>query len=1118
MTEKLMGRDYRFLIICVLIAAVCFGIGLKYFYVAFPEASIDFKVTQAQSEAIAKRFLEARGCRIAGYHHALEFSYDDQAKVFLERELGLAKANPLFGSRVRIWRWAHRWFVPLQKEEFRVEVSPKGDITFFDHTVPETLSGKNLTQAEARILAEEYLLKVAGRDTASLEFVEASSEGRPKRTDHTFTWKEKGFEVKDGNYRIQVTVQGDEVAGYNEYLHVPEAWIRDYEKLRSLNQAAGTVDSLFFILLGLGILVVLGIRIAKRDIKYHLALGVGAVGAILVFLSILNSLASTFFTYPSTESFGSFLTRHLAQALFGALAAGGMFFVLTAAAEPLYRRAYPDKISLVHLFSPQGIRTRTFFKELVLGLTLTCFFFAYQIVFYLLANKLGAWAPADIPYTDLLNTKLPWIAVLLMGFMPAVSEEFTFRMFSIPFLKGLFKWTPLAIVLSAFIWGFGHATYPNQPFFIRGLEVGLAGCIVGLIMLRWGILATLVWHFTVDALYTALLLLRSTNPYFIVSGAVSAGIMLLPLLFCVVAYLARKGFASEAGMLNRDACPPEEAKEEREKEKTEVLPTGYRSLSSRAIIAWVVIALVSLSLFLVKVPKIGDFVRFNLTRQQAQGIADKALAAQRVEVASYSKVTTENASFGPLTSKYVLQRKGISYLNRFWEQRLKVPTWSTRYFKPLQKEEYRVAVNPKTSEVIEIAHEFPEEQPGADLPEDSAKAIAVSALRTMGIDTIGYVLKESSSDKKKARRDYNFTWEAREGSELNLDEAKFRAYVDLAGDKVASYGTTLKLPEAWIRERQKQLIWKTACTVLAGVIGLFFLVASLIVYIFRIRDKRVPWKRVLALSTVLSVVSALAWLNRLPSLYTLYSTSIALSTFTLQMVVFVLVGVVGAFLFGMLQMGFAFGVEPDLGAVMNRNGRGIYARDAFLGSLILLALAASAMKLDGILDAAFTKFTSVSGLSVPEGLSTFLPFLDTLLGGIRWAVYALALYAMGAYFWRHKLRWLFLGLAILAIVLTVLAIPEFKTSQEIGLGLGVMILFTAVAFLFIRFITRGNPLLFVLAAFLIPCGGNALKLANQGALWFRWNGMLVLVVMALACVSVLWDKQGSRKKPKGRLT
>src|SRR6185369_7064403 len=239
--------------------------------------------------------------------------------------------------------------------------------------------------------------------------------------------------------------------------------------------------------------------------------------------------------------------------------AAGIALVI-AAAEPIYRERFPQHVSLGGAFSPRGIQTKGFFRAVLLGYALAAFFFAYQAVFYVVAERFGAWSPADVPYSDMLNTAFPWATVLFIGFLPAVSEEGISRMFSISFLDRLGAGRVLAVVIPAYIWGFGHSTYPNQPFFIRGLEVGTAGVLIGALMLRFGVVPLLFWHFTVDAIYTALLLLRSGNTYYVASGAIASGILLLPLGVSLVLYLRRGGFLPAGGLSNADvgfvSAPP----------------------------------------------------------------------------------------------------------------------------------------------------------------------------------------------------------------------------------------------------------------------------------------------------------------------------------------------------------------------------------------------------------------------------------------------------------------------------------------------------------------------------------------------------------------------------------
>ena len=253
--------------------------------------------------------------------------------------------------------------------------------------------------------------------------------------------------------------------------------------------------------------------------------------------------------------------RRILQAVLTGLILGAIIFLIAAAAEPLYRERFGGRLSLPSLLRPRALRTKEFFIAAVVGLTMTCFFFAYENVFYLIANALGAWSPREVAYSDLLSTVFPWAYVLFFGWFPAISEEFTSRMFSIPFLERALRNRAVAIVLAAAIWGFGHATYPNQPFWIRGVEVGLAGIVFGLVFLRFGIVPVVIAHFSVDALYTAFVLIRSESPYYVITGSLSAGIFAVVFLGALVAYVRRGGFLP-AELTNEAETAAQQSEEE----------------------------------------------------------------------------------------------------------------------------------------------------------------------------------------------------------------------------------------------------------------------------------------------------------------------------------------------------------------------------------------------------------------------------------------------------------------------------------------------------------------------------------------------------------------------------
>src|SRR5207253_10361341 len=129
------------------------------------------------------------------------------------------------------------------------------------------------------------------------------------------------------------------------------------------------------------------------------------------------------------------------------------------------------------------------------------------------SDLLGAWAPQEVSYQESVNTLFPWISGAAIGLLAATNEEFTFRLFAIPFFSKFTKSRWLAVMVPAFLWSFLHSNYPQEPAYTRGIEIGLIGIVAGIVMLRWGILAMVIWDYTVDASRVGLFLLRSDSLY-----------------------------------------------------------------------------------------------------------------------------------------------------------------------------------------------------------------------------------------------------------------------------------------------------------------------------------------------------------------------------------------------------------------------------------------------------------------------------------------------------------------------------------------------------------------------------------------------------------------------------
>jgi membrane protease YdiL (CAAX protease family) len=860
------GKDRLLMVICLLIFSLSIWFGVNNFEKAFPEATIDFQYNRTDSKPLAEDGLKILNLSIPeDYKHAAIFSYGGLAKTCLEKELGLDSMQYYMDNPVRLWGWSHRWFKPGEKEEYQARISTKGEVLYLNHLIEEEAEGADISRDSALVLADSFLFTTMKIDKELVELIEASKDGQPNRTDWNITYKHKTFEpIEDIEYRYIVRIQGDQISSYNEYVHVPEKWTADYKQLRSLNNLAGGSATLLMFLTIIAIVIVFFMKIRLHDIQWRTALIFGIIATTLQYLNTLNNWPNSLYFYDTTTSWGSFLINQFFIGLLLALGTGVLIAFLTASAESIFRELHKTKMSVPAIFTIRGWRTKSAFINIVVGITMTGFFFAYQAAFYMIADHFGGWSPADVPYSNLLNTALPWAAVLMIGFMPAVSEEFMSRMFSIPFLQKMFKnrFTWLAVLIPAIIWGFAHAGYPNQPFWVRGAEVGIAGIIIGVIMLKFGILAPLVWHYTVDALYTSFLLFQSDNLYFIITAAVGAGLLIIPLLLALIAYFRTGTFLSAKGSLNEDIVikkldleltseTEKIAEEKLTEDKIETLEERAKTSIFQPKYAWlglILIPLLMAAIWLKPEEKLGDYLEYPIPYKTAiTAFSDSLMATGWADpdtliIRAYAP-DVNNPTYS--TPAYMLANGySIGETNRHIEPYCGYGSWLIRAWSPENRLRFYGTYNPRSERIMSMGLRTPEEMAITSVSMDSAEVLAYKTLTDLGVDLSNFELDDHKEFDYPDRKDHSLTFKAKDGDPRNMGEAKYHHYFSLTGDRIETSPMGFnKIPEEWKRERKATTPARTANRIVSVLLKAVIAGFAITMLILGTMKNRVNWKR-----------------------------------------------------------------------------------------------------------------------------------------------------------------------------------------------------------------------------------------------------------------------------------
>lgn len=892
--ERLTGSDKRALLLWVLAGLIGALVAYKYYFRAFPEASVNFQVSREEALQRAQQFVASMGESVSGYESATVFDLDENAKTYLERELGLQQTNRLLTSELHLWYWKVRFFKPQQEEEFQVRVSPAGQVVGYAHHVAENSAGGSLEREAALALATQFASTKLGIHFADWDLLanEVSSTQRPNRLDWSFTWEKSGFRAKDAPYRLQVVLQGEQIGDSGEFLKVPEAWNRSYAHLRAQNNFLTTLAILPYILL-LGSALWLSIALTRRgSARWGGAIKIGVLVTLLLFLMRLNSWPEARAEYDTNTSYATFIVQQLFTALLFGIGSAIFVTLVLPAGDALYRVTQPARLRLSKAFSLRGLRSKEFFCSSVVGLSLTAASLGFVVAFYMVGRRIGVWAPQDINYENSVSTLFPWISGVAIGLLASTNEEFTFRLFAIPFIERITGSRWLAVIIPAFCWSFLHTNYPQEPPYIRGLEVGALGIITGLVFLRWGIVATLIWHYTYDASQVGLLLIRSHSWYFRISGIVVGLAAVAPLLFSAISYAQRGSFEPDEDLLNAAEPAPDVSFKS---PASEIVASGtsrrYAALPRAVLVLLLLLtACGAVAAWRLKPAAIGDYLQLSTDARTAKLRADAVMRQRGVDPDAYRHAVVFVDATDALANEYLRERIGVARLNELYASQVPGALWRVRYFRDSQKEEYAVILKPDGT-LHSVWHVLPEDAPGAQLDKDAAVKLGENFLRDIKhLDLQQWKLVDAESEKLPHRVDHTLVWEQRQalnpatsGTANPAQQAFARVRLQVLGDEVARYQTFIKIPDEWSRQQQALNVPRLALAY--GLPLLVFGALALSMMVMFLRNLKseaaqaVPWRRIVLWSVwgLLAFFVAFLLGNRVADFLNSYQTDQPLS-------------------------------------------------------------------------------------------------------------------------------------------------------------------------------------------------------------------------------------------------
>lgn len=748
-------------------------------------------------------------------------SYNDRTKKTLNQAIKSKKIQPSY--------WAVRIYAPNEVQESYYYFTSSGQPYGFEIQLPQEKILPNMTKEKAIELAEKELrtYPLEGMHPPHFHIKDYAQETLDKRTNHTVIFEDTSQSLIEAKRQIMITISGDQVTTIKPKIKLPENFLREFANMYTFNSTLSSYGNLF-IYLGYGALALYALFTGskKNQINWRDSGIASAIITLFLLLNNINNLPLSWYSaYKTTQTPSTFLC--ITMITFISMAT--VNFIGTAlsfsAAEYLSRLTFPKHLQLWHWWkkesasSPQTIYL-VFIGYIIFGLST-----GYIAIFYILVQFLPqVWLPAGAMIDpNIIALYQPFFNPLSQSLNAAVVEECLFRAIPIAsalmigkYYKKPWLFLILALPLQAIIFGIAHASYPQQPFYIRTVEMFLPFMIYGIVYFYHGLIPCIISHYLYDVYQFSGPIFNMTSQGIWLQKTACILCLLLPALIVLRAIILHpQGLTQKLPekFLNAAWKPLSQ----KQKQPTQSFDSST-FLSTKNLMLATCIGLLSLATLYqvwqsipiltppLQISKI-DAQKKALEIAKTQNInpTDKWQQTQIATLSSNSSVHYLTEKLGEESTRNLLKNKILKSDNGSLNLESFFPhyAWQIRFarFEGTQSEKSNELIVEIGNNSTIFIHKVSETEIIPSLDETQANALALSHLKKNFPNATFSKIKTASTITDKKRTDWKFTFEFQGPKKLHIVQP--RVDINIIGNSIASEERYLFVPEKWLINLQK---------------------------------------------------------------------------------------------------------------------------------------------------------------------------------------------------------------------------------------------------------------------------------------------------------------------------